>query len=207
MKKLIQTLLGAALSVAVVISFTTTQAPHALAHSDDLVGSLPIQYPHQDSSISTIDTVSGIDEEAFAPVDFVIRGTMRDIEAMITQAVGVGYVQVETTSDPEIFNYAFHGNVSIDLDRRKLMDGKVELFSRTGMDYLNAKGSLSWNGQGVKAFKVNTTELRIPYNDLLTSGVADNGAIGIQYFKPKTFPALATFQAGVEVVRINSITK
>ena len=207
MKKRFQTLLGAALSVAVVLSFTMDQAPQAHAHGDDLVGSLPIQYPHESSSTPTVDTVSGIDEEAFVPVDFVMRGTMRDVEAMIVDAVGVGYIQVETTDDPEVFNYAFHGNVSIDLDRRLLLDGKVELYSRTGIDYLHAKGSLSWHGKKLNVFKVKTTELRVPYIEFLASGAADNGAIGIQYFKPKTFPALATFQAGVEVVRINSITK
>lgn len=177
------------------------------AFGDDLIGSLPIMYPHENSTATPPVTpaVGGDGEESVIPTAFVMEGTMRDVESLVADAIGVGFVQVEKTADAEVYKYVFYGNVFVDLDRRELLSGAVKLSVRTGPTYLHSKGIVSWKGKMVNLFKVNAQELNLPYQNLLLSGAVDQGAVGIKFYKPKVFGAFVTMSASPDLVRISSI--
>lgn len=210
MKKLIHKFLGSAVCLLVLGGLAFQHGSEAHASGDDLIGSLPIMYPHESSTSPnpTVEpSIGGDGAEAYTPVTFVLEGTMRDVEELVHDAYGVGYVQVEKTCNPKVFKYVFIGNVVIDLDRREAQYGRVRLLSRTGVDYVNGKATLVWQGQPVDQFKVMSEELELPYAELLVQGIADLGVIGLEYYKPKAYQAFLTLSASPNLVRINSVTK
>lgn len=208
MKMLIQKMLGASVCALALTGLLLDRSPVSFAGGDDLIGSLPIMYPQESSTAPppVVQPSLGDEGEAFIPISFVIEGEMRDVEGLVTDAYGVGFVQVEKTSKAEVFKYVFYGNVVINLDRRKLQYGNIKLSSRTGADYLCSKAMVMWDGQVVDYFKVGTTELKLPYDSLLKSGIADTGNLGLKFYKPKMDVGLLTFSAGPDFVRVSSVT-
>ena len=196
-------------AIAVVLALVGfNRGAVSYAFGDDLIGSLPIMYPYENSTASPplVPAAGGDGEECIFPTAFIMEGTMRDIESLVADAIGVGYVQVEKTSNPDVFKYVFHGNVMVDLTRRELLEGAVKLSVRTGPSYVHSKGIVTWKGKLVNVFKVNSQELNLPFQDLLLGGVVDQGAVGLKFHKPKAFGSLLNMSASPNLVRINSVS-
>jgi hypothetical protein len=145
---------------------------------DDLIGTLPVVYPDvpQDGMSSAPQSVGEAGAKSLE-ASFTMLGTAEEIDRLVIDATGSGWVEVEDTEDPLQHVYVFHGAVSLELDRERLEDGPVVLCLRPAKGDLGGHASVAWRGKAVSTFQLNQAEYLLPFGRLSELGILDQATV------------------------------
>lgn len=147
---------------------------------DDLIGTLPVVYPENPLD-GLASGPEGLDPGSPAGPEssFTLTGTAADLEALVLDAYGEGYVEVAETGTIGVYDFDFVGDVNLVLDRDGLERSRVRSALRPGLADLGGLGFVSWKGQHVSAFGLDQAALVVPFDGLLGGGVLDQGAVSV----------------------------
>ncbi|MFT4710237.1 MAG: hypothetical protein ACI9D0_000162 [Bacteroidia bacterium] len=158
--------------------------PRLLSSDQDLVGTLPALYPGDPDDTSTGEVGLGKGDRATSmKPSFVLIGTMEKVRESILDAYGVGYVMIEETASTQstgIYEFSFHGEVIVAVDRYAIESQQVTTRLRVGLDYLGGFGAVDGNGYSGRAFPLSSHEINLPYGSILKSNLADDVTVGLE---------------------------
>jgi len=180
--------------------------PGDFAPGDDLIGSLPIMYPEgSGSGLSSGPQTFGGELEGTMDVTMTLTGSMSAVEGAVLDAYGVGWVEVEKTDTVGIFTYVFHGDVIVDMKRGALERG-LQAGLRPGIDFMGGQGKVDWNGKTTSVFSVVNPLIDLPFETVLTNGVADAGPIALDMISRKQAYSHFGLQSYGDVIQLELIT-
>jgi len=147
---------------------------------DDLIGSLPVMYPEDKGGGLTSGAQTwGGELDISMDCTLVLTGTAKDVEDSILNAYGTGWVEVEQAEIAGEYDFAFHGDVTLDLDRVYLERGRIRSTARPGLGLFGGMGQVSWKGTAVMDFAIQGSDVLLPYGSLLLNGTVDAGTVGL----------------------------
>lgn len=157
--------------------------------SGDLIGTLPVVYPDTpDKGVTggyALDGGTGR-FNTDSPC-FLLTGLKGDLESSIQTAYGTGFVSVTQTQTPGIIEYAFYGDIIVEVDRDMLEQQQLDTRLRVGTTYLGGVGLVEWTGFSGDPITLGY-EIGMPYGELLEAGVADQDTVEFNLFQ-KSVPS------------------
>lgn len=155
-----------------------------LSTDQDLVGTLPAIYPDDpgDPPVGDFGLGEG-DRAASMKPSFVLVGTMREFRESILDAYGNGYVSIEETPLTQangIFEFCFHGDVTVAVDRKAIEDQRLSAHLRVGFNFLGGVGAVEGYGFQGATFDLSNYEMDLRYEAVLKSNIADDETIGLE---------------------------
>jgi hypothetical protein len=159
-------------------------AARFLSSDQDLVGTLPAIYPGDpgDPPSGGFGLGEGKRADSMKP-SFVLVGTMREVRESVIDAYGDGYVSIEETELTQangIYEFCFHGDVTVAVDREAIEYERLTTHLRVGFDYVGGAGALSGNGYKGQAFRLSSYSMDLRYGAVLKSNIADDVTVGLE---------------------------
>lgn len=183
MNRLIGGAIGAIAGSLLLLPLLTNNSAEAFMLGDDLIGSLPVMTPDGDGYQSKLQLMS-LDGGDFVqePVAFMLEGLQADLDTLILDAFGSGFVVAEGINCAGNSVYAFYGDVSIELERSALEDNRVMASVRPGASYLGSDADIIWDGNNVWGFIIKKSQFELGYDQVLATGVADLGRVELDMY-------------------------
>ena len=137
--------------------------PRKFASDQDLVGTLPALYPGDPGDAPTGEIGLGEEDRASSlKPSFVLVGTIGDVRESVLDAYGDGFVTIEAVSSTNttgIYEFCFHGDVIVEVDRQAIESKQLGTRLRVGLSYLGGLGAVEGNGYQGKVFQLSNYDM------------------------------------------------